>query len=248
MSRVDSPAIYNDAFFDSVSDGALRSARVVVPILLELIQPASVIDIGCGRGAWLRAFQENGVQTIKGFDGDYVDRSKLLIDPSCFNAVNLDHCFQIESKYELAVCLEVAEHLPTQVGKKLVSTLTTAAPVVLFSAAIPGQTGPGHINEQWPWYWRTLFATHGFHRLDPIRPRVWQDTRVEWWYRQNVFLFVSEQTLAHSPKLRDERIRTDAEQLECLHPNILLRYTTLRGMLQELPRVAWRTLQRKLNW
>src|SRR5882762_2484851 len=100
--------MYDDPFFDAHSDGSLRSARVVVPIVLELVQTQSVIDVGCGSGAWLRACKENGVKTVQGVDSSHY--SKLLIDPSEFNEVNLEQPFKMERKYDLAVSLEVAEH------------------------------------------------------------------------------------------------------------------------------------------
>jgi 2-polyprenyl-3-methyl-5-hydroxy-6-metoxy-1,4-benzoquinol methylase len=80
MSANDSP--YDNKFFDGQREFALRSARIVVPVLLKIIKPASVVDVGCGHGAWLRAFQENGVKVIKGLDGSYIDQSQLLIDPT----------------------------------------------------------------------------------------------------------------------------------------------------------------------
>jgi hypothetical protein len=106
-------------------------------------------------------------------------------------------------RYDLAVCLEVAEHLPESSAADLVRALTAFAPVVLFSAAVPGQGGVGHINEQWPAYWKGLFEQHGFYRRDPIRPRIWTNERVHWWYRQNIFLFASRQKVEESRALAD---------------------------------------------
>src|SRR5262245_11052980 len=129
----------------------------------------SVVDVGCGRGAWLRAFRENGVEVIAGMDGDHIATSKLLIEPLSFRCVDLTKPLRSTEKYDLAVCLEVVEHLPSTAGRSLIASLTSVAPLVLFSAAIPGQRGTGHINEQWPPYWQSIFAGHGYVRLDPIR-------------------------------------------------------------------------------
>ena len=68
------------------------------------------------------------------------------------------------------------------------STRIDVAPVVLFSAAIPGQGGVGHKNEQWPDYWANRFATHGYSVSGALRWRIWNDDRVENWYRQNLLL------------------------------------------------------------
>jgi hypothetical protein len=85
--------------------------------------------------------------------------------------------------------MEVAEHLPEARAEGLVGDLVRLAPVVLFSAAIPGQGGTGHINEQYLSYWVNHFAARDYVLLDFIRPSLWNDERCDWWYRQNVVLF-----------------------------------------------------------
>src|SRR5918999_332033 len=185
-STVNNKGVYDDAFFDSITEGSLQSARVIVPILLNVINPKSVIEVGCGRGAWLKVFQENGIDLIRGIEGPWIDESKLLIHNASLRIADLSQPFKIDGQYDLAVCLEVVEHLPPNAGRFLILQMTTAAPLVLFSAAIPGQGGEGHVNEQWPDYWDKVFAEFRFRRLDPIRQQLMQDSRVEWWYRQNI--------------------------------------------------------------
>ncbi len=160
--------------------GSLQSAEVVVPLVLALTRPRSVIDVGCGRGAWLRAFRNGGVKSIRGIDGDYVDAASLLIPQECFSAVDLNKPFELSGRYDLAVCLEVAEHLPAAMANVLVQQLTAVAPLILFSAAITGQGGTNHVNERPPSYWRELFEAHGFMLFDPIRPTILTDSRIEW--------------------------------------------------------------------
>ena len=265
---------YPDSLIDEEWKGSLTSARIVVPILLNLISPKTVVDIGCARGSWLKAFQENGVKTVRGLDGPWVDQSKLLIDKNSFRAVNLYESFEINGRFDLAVCLELAEHLPAKAAGPLIQALTLAAPLVLFSAAIPGQGGVGHINEQWPDYWQALFSQYEFRRLDPIRLHIWQDSRVAWWYRQNIFLFASADAIAESPTLQAEEnhsarpelewihkeifedIRTCYEDIRARYEDICTRYedinarytplTSLRGILREVPRVALRALKQRL--
>jgi len=234
---------YRDGFFDLHEQGARESARVIVPILLNIVKPTSVIDLGCGRGTWLRVFQENGVKAIRGFDGHYIDQSKLLIDPRDFSPVDLRKPFEIDGQYDLAVCLEVAEHIPSRYSRALIRALTVAAPVVLFSAAIPGQSGIDHVNEQWPSYWRELFAERGFRMLDPIRRYILQDARVEWWYRQNIVLFASEAAISKDAVLRREETAAQME-FEWVHVDVLRRHRSIRYLLREAPRAAWRRTNR----
>jgi SAM-dependent methyltransferase len=247
LARDRGTARYDNEFFAYHDDAALASARTIVPILLRLIQPASVVDVGCGRGAWLRAFQEHGVPVVRGFDGSYVDRSKLLIDPDRFTAVDLTARLSLEGPYDLALCLEVAEHLPPKAGRLLVQALTAAAPLVLFSAAVPGQGGTSHVNEQWPWYWDGLFLEHGFQRLDPIRRHVRQNQQVKWWYRQNLVLYVNGPRMIDSPALQEEALLSASAPFEWVHIQVVTRRGSFRALLRELPRSALRSLKRQVR-
>lgn len=186
--------LYTRQFFDAIAEDSLRSAAVIVPLAINLLNPASVIDVGCGTGVWLAAFHAAGVRRILGIDGDYVERRALRIPEGSFVSMDLasDQGFGIDETFDLALSLEVAEHLPPSAAGRFVGELVRLSPVILFSAAAPGQTGIGHLNEQWPDYWATLFSRHRYIQLDTIRTRLWRDTRVAWWYRQNLFLYVDE--------------------------------------------------------
>jgi SAM-dependent methyltransferase len=238
-------AVYDDTFFGRHTQDTVESARIIVPLLLKLISPASVVDIGCGLGAWLKVCQEHRIKVFRGFDGDYIDPSKLLVQPSCFTPVDLAKPIEIDQRFDLAICLEVAEHLPESVAPGLVRMLTSVAPFVLFSAAIPGQRGPGHVNEQWPSYWKALFTKNGFQRLDPIRRHIWRNRHVQWWYRQNLFLYASRDAIIESEALREEE---RLAELDVIYVEFLNRYKTLRGVLGELPRVLRETIQRRFVW
>src|SRR5262249_14377911 len=220
----------------------------IVPLVLGLVPARSVVDVGCGRGAWLRAFQENGVEVIKGMDGSYVDQSKLLIDPQWFETVDLSRSLTIRGRYELATCLEGAEHLRARSARLLVKALTGASPAVLFSAAIPGQGGTHHINEQWPCYWQSLFTEHRFRKLDPIRGQIWDDARVARWYRQNVYLYVFEDAIRESPVLWAAEQRTASIDLELIPKDLLVKFTSFSGLARELLKVGLRALKRRLPW
>jgi SAM-dependent methyltransferase len=243
-----SESVYDDRFYDAKEEDVARSARVVVPLVLDLVQPRRVVDVGCGRGGWLSVFRELGVEHVRGLDGAHVDRERLLIDPAAFTAVDLAKPFEIDGSFDLALCLEVAEHLPPAAGPHLVGALVRAAPVVLFSAAVPGQGGTRHVNERWPRYWHDLFAEHGYVRSDAIRRTVCYDQRVKWWYRQNVTLYAATVGAAKFPALQAELEREQSPPLEWVHVKVLERHlfamSTLRGLARLGHRAAWALLTR----
>lgn len=187
MNSGDQP--YNQEFYSSLRQTSGPSANVTVSLVVKILRPQSVVDIGCGEGAWLNAFAREGVKKILGIDGDYVRQDRLLIPPECFQTRDLAQPFTVDERFDLAVSLEVAEHLPESYARFFASSLASLAPAILFSAAIPGQGGTQHINEQWPSYWAALFSSCGFDCFDFLRQRLWDDERIAWWYRQNVLLF-----------------------------------------------------------
>ena len=105
-------------------------------------------------------------------------------------AGDLAQPLQIDRRFDLALSLEVAEHLPPECGSEFVQTLTDLSSVILFSAAIPFQGGTDHLNEQWPEYWADRFDARGYVPIDCIRRRIWRNEDVEWWYAQNLMFFV----------------------------------------------------------
>ncbi|MEO7272563.1 MAG: methyltransferase domain-containing protein, partial [Vicinamibacterales bacterium] len=177
---------YSPTFFASID--APRSAQAVLGVLGEYVQPSAVIDVGCGTGSWLRGFHEAGCEVL-GVDGPWVQPDQLQIPTTAFRSTDLTRPLQLDRRFDLALSLEVGEHLPEGAAQTLVQSLTAAAPVVLFSAAIPHQGGEQHVNEQWPAYWARLFAAEGYGAYDVIRLRVWDDPAVEWWYAQNAVVY-----------------------------------------------------------
>ena len=145
---------YNSSFYDDQQLGSYNAAKEIFPVLFEYIKPASVLDIGCGVGTWLSVLQKDyQISDILGVDGDYVNRDKLYIPPDKFQSHDLKTYFRVPKKFDLAISVEVGEHLPDSSADAFVKSLTDAADVVLFSAALKGQGGTFHINEQYPEYW-----------------------------------------------------------------------------------------------
>lgn len=210
---------YDRTFYDFLNEGSLESAHVVVPLVIDLLgMPASVVDLGCGAGAWLKVFADHGVTDYTGMDGAYVERDQLLIPEDHFRPTDLNEGVSVDRRFTLAVCLEVAEHLMPESADRLVADLTALSEVILFSAAIPYQGGVRHVNEQWPTYWQDKFEAQGYVGLDPFRMKLWDDERVEYWFAQNLLLYVSQEVVKRSPALEAEFARSGGVVPSLVHP------------------------------
>lgn len=179
---------YRDDFFRYQQIGSLQSARAVVPLLLAHLRPTSILDVGCGAGAWTATYLAQGIDAV-GLDGGYLPRDRLLFDARRFRATDVAQPFRLERTFAMAQCLEVAEHLAPTSSEALVDNLVTHAPVVVFSAAPPGQGGEHHVNERSYDYWRELFRQRGYELFDFVRPRILGRRDVEPWYRHNMLVF-----------------------------------------------------------
>lgn len=203
----------------------LRAPRIIVPLLLELLvaKIGSVIDVGCGTGTFLKAFKENGVNKVLGVDGKWVNKELLLQNLSNdeFYAADLeefDH-LSINERFDVAVCVEVAEHLNESTAGHLVNNLVNLSNVILFSAAIPFQGGQNHVNEQWPTYWQSAFEEKGYTVIDALRHKIWNNSDVDFWYKQNIMLVVKDDAVLKQLKAAP----IESQFLPLVHPDLYLK-------------------------
>lgn len=212
---------YGDDFYTSRDEKTQQAANVVLSVLMERIPPIhSAIDAGCGVGTWLAVLKEKGVKDILGIDGNWVDQNLLVIPKDCFQPLDLSMPFTLPRRYDLAISCEVAEHLPSNRAEGFVRSLAQLSDFVLFSAAIPFQPGSNHINTQWQDYWVKLFAVLDYVVCDFIRPIIWNDGRIPYWYRQNTLLFTKGERLS---ALRFDTIPLNSRlPLNVVHPDLYL--------------------------
>lgn len=210
--------IYNSSFYSTFASVSMGSAREVLPLVKDLADPRSVIDVGCGIGTWLKVWADLGVPNILGIDGSYVKHDEMLIPSDRFVAMDLRAPTKMETRCDLVQSLEVGEHLPERSAEPFISFLCSLAPVVLFSAAIPYQGGTSHLNEQWPEYWARLFIRHGYVPIDAIRDQIWNNFGVAYYYAQNILIFVQSDSVQLPPKL--SRLLSEVQQkpLSRVHP------------------------------
>jgi SAM-dependent methyltransferase len=198
------PEDYNIDFFKLQHNESYISAKEILPLVLDLTHPESILDVGCGSGAWLKAYEElTNSNRYKGIDGDYVDSSSLIISNEHFITKNLEAEFDLQERFDLVLSLEVAEHLHEEYATTFVKSLTMHSDIVLFSAAIPGQEGTRHYNEQFPEYWEKIFNSCGYVCKDIIRDKIWDNKNISFWYKQNVLIYIKESKLSSYPTISD---------------------------------------------
>ncbi len=195
-----------------------ESARKILGFVFDYTRPRSVVDVGCGLGTWLSVCQELGVADVRGIEGQWLDVAQLLIDRELVATFDLEQTFSLHRKFDMAICLEVAEHLSESAAQLFISSLTAHSDIILFSAAIPHQGGHHHVNEQFLEHWNDHFGRHGFKPVDFIRPRIWNDPSVLWWLRQNTVLFAHERAIEVNDRLRQEA--AVLRPLSIVHPAV----------------------------
>jgi len=217
---------YDNGFYKSRNNETLKSAKHVLDALFSHYKPNSVVDFGCGFGTWVKVCKELGVEKIKGMEGPWLDANHLVIEKDEFEHADLTKPLEFKVKFDLAITLEVSEHVIKNKADVFLDNLTKASDVVLFSAALPNQGGVDHVNEQWPTYWIEKFLQRGFKVYDIIRPAVWNNEEVKLWYKQNALLFVKDGIVIESLKNYKANGMYDV-----VHPQMFLKQVALRHPL-----------------
>jgi SAM-dependent methyltransferase len=223
---------YDALFYEYQRRGSARSARAVIPHLLDALSFESVLDVGCGAGAWLAEYARAGIADVAGVDGAYVDRSLLLVDTRLFTPADLTTPFDLKRSFDLVQCLEVGEHLPEVASATLVDSIVRHGKRVLFSAAPPGQGGEHHVNERPYEFWRDLFKARGYRLFDFVRPAIASSAGVEHWYRYNVLFFAHDAVVSALPEQVARTRVPDGAPIADLSP---ARYRVRKLLLRALP-------------
>jgi SAM-dependent methyltransferase len=216
---------YCETYYEGFRQGSLAAATTMLPALFETVRPKSILDIGCGVGAWLRAAIDLGVEDVLGVDGSWVNPDQLMIPRDKFQIADLaSGNWKPQRNFDLGLCMEVLEHIPDAAGRVVVKRLSEHTTIALISAAIPGQGGGGHnhINEQWQSYWAKIFEEHGFLASDALRRSSWAKTCIPYWYRQNAVIYASAEVLRNFRFLQ-----TPIDDLDIVHP-VLFRKRCLK--------------------
>ncbi len=215
---------YDINFYKNLELGVLKSSKELVPIICSMFSPKSILDVGCGNGIWLNTFSEHGISDYQGLDGDYVEQGFFKANYEQFKAADLETEINLNRKFDIAISFEVGEHLEMSKSVNLVKTLCNHADVIVFSAAIPFQSGTNHINEQNQSFWAKLFKDQGYEAFDSIRPLIWHNSKIAYWYRQNIVVYKNNQKGGV----------LNLNELDKMHPELYFRLNGKNGLLKQL--------------
>ena len=231
--------VYNRAFYkerqqEMAHTRTVHAAQVILSTILYSLPPVhSAVDFGCGLGTWLSVLKGMGVDEVLGLDGDWVDQDLLEIPEKEFKKADFEQTVKLDKKYDIAISLEIAEHITKENAACFVDSLVSASDFILFSAAIPFQGGVHHVNEQWPDYWAAMFNERNYITMDFVRGAIWNDANIPFWYRQNTLLFVKEEQM---PNIKPPIPHNYT--LSLVHPEIyLIRMITVKKLLYRLTKV-----------
>jgi SAM-dependent methyltransferase len=238
---------YDSKFFATADRSAAYSADAIIELLVQSLSVKTVLDLGCGRGLWLSKWLAHGIEEVVGADGPYVDADRLHIPRPAFVSCDLSMPLALGRQFDLVQSLEVAEHLDSQVADEFVDNLVRHGRLILFSAAVPGQGGERHVNEQPLDYWRSRFLARGYEAFDFVRPQIRKNRRISYWYRNNVLLYVHRSQIDSLPNpILASRVPPGQPLEDYLSLWMKLRMTAVqalpRPVVDEVARLKYRLL------
>ena len=213
---------YDHQFYLRSHERTKDSPSKILPMLFSLKRINSVVDVGCGIGAWLECAKALGATNVRGIEGPWINKRVARVDTRDLQIHDLEVRLAVGRKFDLVISLEVAEHLSPPRARSFVDDLCELGDMILFSAAIPGQGGKHHINEQWQSFWAKQFFDNNFRAFDFIRPAIWSQADIPVWYRQNILTFARVGSNADAAFSSVTGAIEDHSILDIVHPSLYL--------------------------
>lgn len=218
--------MYNASYYKKHEMGSYQSAIQILEYINSFINFNSVIDFGCGMGTWCKALYNLDIKDFLGIDKHQYDPTYMLIPTEKYMQFDLCNPLKLTRKVDMAISVEVAEHVNPKYSDVFIKNLCSCSEIVLFSAAISHQGGTEHINEQSCTYWEMKFNKYGYKAIDCIRPYFWNNEQIEIWYRNNCILYIEQHTYEKS----SIHIPQNTYPLDIIHPSMLHRILKKKGV------------------
>jgi len=229
--------VYDDNFYKNITGSRVESSKVILKLIFNILNPNSVLDVGCGRGVWLKTAKELGAEIVYGIDGEW-NEGKMIDEKIFYKPVDLNQNFSLDKKFDLTICLEVAEHLTNEASQNLIFSLINTSNTILFSSAFYYQGGIAHINENLHSYWADLFLKNNFLPFDIVRPITWGNEKISFWYRQNTFLYVKKNSIEFEKLSKKFSYLENNKFMDCIHPEMYFRRVQSQGIKHHLKQIA----------
>ena len=239
---------YDHQFYLRSHERTKDSPSKILPMLFSLKRIDSVVDVGCGTGAWLECAKALGATNVHGIEGPWLDKRIARVDARDFHIHDLEVRLAVGRKFDLVISLEVAEHLSPSRARSFVDDLCELGDMILFSAAIPEQGGNHHINEQWQSFWAKQFIDNNFKAFDFIRPAIWSRTDIPVWYRQNILSFARVGSNADAALSAVTGAIGDHSILDIVHPSLFLAHVRKRKKRRRKHLAARLSSTRAFSW
>ena len=189
--------IYNRAFFEGNQQEGVRMAPWFVPLLQNVFDFHSLIDVGCGTGHYLQYCLNCGIGDVLGLEGSPAAFADLLVDKRYVVMHDLRLPYTVGRRFDLAISVEVAEHIDKLYASNFIKILCDASDTVALTAAKPGQGGTAHVNEQGEEWWVEKFRRfdYGFDSTTTqmlrrgIRQAREAGNFVTRWFESNIMVF-----------------------------------------------------------
>ncbi len=184
--------IYNDSYYVGIERNAQRSKRVIVEHVVRYFHPKCVLDVGCGSGAFLEELQARDIEVL---GLEYSEAAVAICRAKKIPVLRCDlenEQPSLARVFDVVLSTEVAEHLPESCASRYIDLLCSAGRHIVFTAAVPGQTGDDHVNPQPNEYWIQMFTERGFDYLAPLSlewRKSWEAQGVCDFYCANLMLF-----------------------------------------------------------
>lgn len=186
--------IYKTQYYAKRIEDPWRSeANQIGIVLMNYFEPESVIDFGCAVGAHLEPFHKNNI-AVQGVEGNKKGIEYAVIPKKYISHHDLRKPFDSNRKYDLAISIEVAEHIPQQFDDVYVNSICASASNIVITAAPPGQGGTHHVNEQPNEYWIDKFERRGFSYRENANKELAAQFEVSnsTWVEENLLIFKEE--------------------------------------------------------
>jgi SAM-dependent methyltransferase len=189
---------YHPLLFAYYHEEAVAAAPGVMQTFAHLFPNArAYVDIGAGTGAFAAHAKGLGLSAVA---YEYSALGRFVAKRQGVEVRRLDlrerRVIASERPFDLAYCFEVAEHLDAALGDELIRFCAAQAPIVVFTAAPPGQGGTGHKNEQPQSYWISRFRAEGMTYKTRLSRELAEGFRREVvqspWLANNVMVFVAD--------------------------------------------------------